>query len=432
MNLPEPYRKINKKQDVIDVFGGFNNTEDAKKNEFSHMKNVSHAKFPSIVPRKPRELLQTLVKPNGILSFKDALYTVDGTSFKKDGVSKGTVTDSKKCMIEFNQFILIFPDKKFYDTVGGTFGSFANGTIVTSANPDIDKATVHNNRVFGVKGSNVYATKQGDFKEWNVFDQLLTDSWATDVAGAVSFSTIGTYQNHVVMQSEKNMFELYGYNPSNFQIQETIKIGSNVFSYTELNSILYFANVDGLFAYSGGVPRRLSQSIDIPLQSAELGSDGRYLYASVFDGANKHLFVYDSETRLITREDDLNVVQFTLHDGHMLALCADGKVYKFDSGTEVVDWELETVEIRDDYFVNKGLKRLELHAEMSPSSMINLFVEMENVSGYTHVGTFLAETSKNLLLPVNLSQNCYKIKITGRGYVKINAIRRTIIGGGRI
>ena len=432
MKIAEPYRKINKKQDTIDVFGGFNNTEDAQKNEFSHMKNVSHAKYPSIVPRNPRELLQTLVKPNGVLSFKGSLYTVDGISFKKDGVAKGTVADSKKCMIEFNQYILIFPDKAFYDTMNNTFGSFANGTIVSSANPDVDKATVHNNRVFGIKGANIYATKQGDFKEWNVFDQLLTDSWATDVAGAVSFKTIGTYQNHVVMQSDKNMFELYGYNPSNFQVQETIKIGSNVFSYAEVDSILYFANRDGIFAYAGGVPRRLSQSIDMPLESAELGSDGRYLYASVFDGTNYHLFVYDSETRLITREDNLNVVQFTLHDDHILALCADGKLYKFDSGTEVIEWELETIELKDDYFINKGMKRLELHAEMSPSSVINLFVKQENGGSYTHVGTFLAETDKNLLLPVNLSQNCYKIKITGRGYVKLNAIRRTIIGGGRI
>lgn len=431
MNLPEPYRSIRKSEKVIDVFGGFNNTENAKENEFSFIKNMANDKFPSIVTRSPRELLTTLAVPNGILSFKGFLYTVDGTSFKKSGVTRGTVTSGKKSMVEFNQYILIFPDKAFYDTVSDTFGSFANGTIVTSANPDIDKATVHNNRVFGIKGANIYASKQGDFKEWNVFNQLNTDSWATDVAGAVDFKTIGNYQNHVVMQSDVNMFELYGYKPSNFQVQETVKVGSFVFSYVELESVLYFANSDGIYAYAGGVPRKISQGIDIPFKSAELGSDGRKLYASVFDGTEYHLFVFDSDTGLITRYDNLNVIQFTVHEGHMLALCSDGKVYKFDSGTETIEWELETIGFIDDYFSRSGVKNIEIHAEMSANSHLNVFVQTDNDKSWRLVKNFISESSKMLLLPVNISTNWYKIKIAGRGYVKINAIKRVATKGGR-
>lgn len=423
MKLVQPFRNIKKKTDIIDRFGGFNNTENYSKNEFSFMKNISHRQFPALCPRPYREVLETL-KPNGILSFKESLYTVDGTSFKKDGVYKGSVIDGKKCLIEFNQHILIFPDKVYYDTVNNLFASFASG------NPDIEKATVHNNRVFGIKGANIYASKQGDFKQWNSYQQLLTDSWATDVAGAVSFKTIGTYQNHVVMQSDINMYELYGYNPSNFQVQETIKIGSNIFSYVEANSTLYFANKNGLYAYSGGIPRNISTNVDVPFKSAELGTDGRYVYMSVFDGKRHHLFVYDTETTLFTREDDLNVLQFALHNGYLLALCANGKLIRFGTGKDVFDWEIETVPIIDDFFSKCTTKRIEVHADMSPGSSISLYLKDE-LGIIQHVGSFFSETEKKLVYPTNIYKNCYKIIIKGRGTVRIKGIKRIVVGGGQ-
>lgn len=426
MKLVQPYRGVQRKEAVTDVFLGFNDTESASEKEFEFTKNMSSDAFPLVCTRKPRELVTTLVAPNGILSFNGSLYTVDGTSFKKDGVAKGTVANSKKCMIEFNEFILIFPDKAFYDTKQGTFGSFATG------NPDVSKATVHNNRVFGVSGNQIFASKQGDFKLWNSFQQLNTDSWATDVAGSVTFNTIGTYQNHVVMQSSVNMFELYGYKPSNFQVQEAIKVGSFVFSYVEINSILFLANADGIFAYTGGVPRKISTMIKSKFDSAELGSDGRRLFASVKIGSVYHLFTYDTETNVLYREDNLNVIQFAYHNNKVHALCSDGKMFKFDSGTEVIEWELITPDAKDDLFNKSGLKTVEIHATMAAESVINVFVKADSDPDYRLVKSFNAQTQKSLLIPVILNDFCYKMKLTGRGYVKLSGVKRVVQKGGKL
>lgn len=432
MKLPEPYRTIRKKEKIIDNFGGFNNTSNHSVNEFSDMKNISHRSFPSIVPRTPREIVETISKPNGVFSFSGSLYMVDGTVFKKDGVSKGAVSDGRKCLIEFNKYILIFPDKMYYDTVNDIYGSFSNGTIVTDANPDIDVATVHNNRVFGVKGNQIYASKLGDFKEWNVFDQLLTDSWATDVAESGSFKTIGTYQNHVVMQSENHMYELYGYNPSNFQIQETAKMGSIVYSYSELQGVLYFANNNGIYSYAGGMPRKISENIEIKFEKVELASDERYLYANVYDGLEYHLFVFDSKIGLFTKEDNIEVMQFVNHDGKPHALCTNGELIKFNSGDEVFDWSVTLQEFKDDYFNNKIVKRVEIHADMESKSSLSVYFKGDRDREWMHVKTILSESDKKLLLPVNLNRNCYTIKMTGRGYVKINAIKIVALGGGKL
>jgi hypothetical protein len=72
------------------------------------------------------------------------------------------------------------------------------------------------------------------------------------------------------MQSGVNMFELYGSKPSNFQVQETVKTGAFNADYIEINSVLYFANRDGIYAYSGGVPRKISEGVDIPFTQATL------------------------------------------------------------------------------------------------------------------------------------------------------------------
>ena len=80
----------------------------------------------------------SLQKPNGFTAC-DGLYWVDGTGFYKDGVQKGTVSDSRKTFAVLGAYLLIFPDKAYYHRETGVFGSleatwtgnvtFADGTL---------------------------------------------------------------------------------------------------------------------------------------------------------------------------------------------------------------------------------------------------------------------------------------------------------------
>jgi hypothetical protein len=451
--LAEPIRQIRRKVDTIDVFGGYNDTESAKNNEFSDICNLSHDQFPSLVSMLEDFVSPTeYANPNGMISFDNRIYVADGTSFKRDTTVLGTISNSEKCLIEFNKFILIFPDMKYYDTEDNVFGSFANGTIVTDANPVIQRATVHNNRVFGFNGVNVYASKQGDFKEWNVFDGLLTDSWATDVAGADDFVAIGTYQNHVVLQTGTRMFELYGYNPSNFQIQETVKIGAISKEYAEVNSVLYFANPNGIYAYSGGVPRKISENISGFIVKAILGATDKFLYAALYladDMAGPNLryklFRLDTTNGLwTTLSDEEGVVTFLKESTMIAVLTRTGSIKTFDMPTPIVipdvgieyqknykPFRLITRELRE-YFGKANIKKVEIHAEMGDGAELAVYIKGDADVDWTLASYFLASTERNLMLPVNVSKNCYKIKIEGRGYVKLNAMRFTSLGGGRI
>lgn len=57
----------------------------------------------------------------------DELALVDGTQFSYGGVVKGTVTDSEKTIIALGSYLLIFPDKAFYNITTDTFGQMEAG-----------------------------------------------------------------------------------------------------------------------------------------------------------------------------------------------------------------------------------------------------------------------------------------------------------------
>jgi hypothetical protein len=59
------------------------------------------------------------------------LAWVDGTNFKYNNVTEGTVTASAKSMVELSGRIVIFPDNVSYDTVGDTFAAM-HGSVPMS------------------------------------------------------------------------------------------------------------------------------------------------------------------------------------------------------------------------------------------------------------------------------------------------------------
>ncbi|MEG1758483.1 MAG: hypothetical protein RR235_08530, partial [Oscillospiraceae bacterium] len=92
-----------------------------------------------------RGLYKTLTKANG-LAGRDVLMWVDGTEFFYNGVKKGDVWDSRKDFYFIGPYIVIWPDKAFYNVKLDSFGrleerylggvgqiSFCNGTYAEAA-----------------------------------------------------------------------------------------------------------------------------------------------------------------------------------------------------------------------------------------------------------------------------------------------------------
>jgi hypothetical protein len=161
MILPE-LNVLNERSKQYLDFKGYNHTNTISENEFYEMNNISCDLYPALSVRKPRGTVEEyntfpifdLEKPNG-LSAKNGLVWVDGTTFFYDGFPRGTVLDSKKQFASIGAYILILPDKKYYNTETDTFGDLESryeqlGTaIITSC--DINGNAVPSNTATYIK-----------------------------------------------------------------------------------------------------------------------------------------------------------------------------------------------------------------------------------------------------------------------------------------
>lgn len=119
-------------EDILISFKGYNCTEQAGKGEFADMENMTGERFPLLSPRRARGTVRTLEKANGLMA-REKLFWVDGTAVFYGGEKIGEVADSEKQLISMGAYVLIFPDKKYYNTADGSFGEIENRVTVQAA-----------------------------------------------------------------------------------------------------------------------------------------------------------------------------------------------------------------------------------------------------------------------------------------------------------
>lgn len=113
---------VNKSKATMLQFKGYNHNKAISEGEMYDMKNLSSDEYPLLVTRNKRQEVQTLTKPNGIFA-KTYLAYVDGTEFYYNSLFKGYVSDSKKKFYSIGAYIIIMPDKKYFNTANDDFGN---------------------------------------------------------------------------------------------------------------------------------------------------------------------------------------------------------------------------------------------------------------------------------------------------------------------
>lgn len=108
---------IQKQQNITGIFAGLNVTETVEDTEFSDMLNLCSDEYPAASSRAPRsEALKKYDKVNGCY-FKNGLCVIDGTKlYYKDELITEELEDSKKLICGMGAYIVIYPDKKVFNT----------------------------------------------------------------------------------------------------------------------------------------------------------------------------------------------------------------------------------------------------------------------------------------------------------------------------
>jgi len=421
-----PYTADNRIKRQTIEWAGLNRRTKIADNQLSSTTNMCTEEYPLLTNRPSREATQTLTGTGQALFAAPKLCWVDGTSFKYDGAAEGTVTANSKSMADLNGAVYIMPDSKKYDYIGDTFAVWGSGEYpVEGSVPAMDFMTVLDNRIWGCKGDDVYACALGDASDWTTFDGVNTDAYAVDTGTSGDFTGIATYKGTIIIFKNNLMWKLFGDIPEDFQFIRVTDVGclSNK-SIVEVNNVLYFLGRRGIYAYAGGVPELISIDLDETYVSGVAGGDGRRYYISLYDGSEYKLYVYDTYTGLWMQEDDLQVTEFAYLDGYLYALAADNKIYKFNSGTETISWEIVTGEITEEVDNKKGYSDLSFRVDLEEYSELTVYTRTDN-GVFNSVKKYKASDLRTFTVPLRIQgADHFQVKVSGTGNAKIHSMYR--------
>lgn len=319
--------------------------------------------------------------------------------------------------------------------------------------PKMDYIIESGNRIWGCRyGENlkgdfvneIYASALGDFKNWNKYTGISTDSYTASVGADGAFTGAITYQGKPTFFKENYVLRVYGTEPSNFQIQTSSIMGVQKGSWKSLaivDDILYYKSVNGICMYDGSVPVEITNIFgDVKYHDAVgCGHNGKYYVCMKDENNTPHLFVYDTKKRVWTHEDNIEVKDFC-SVGNVLYFIDGDNVLRTIEGNdnETVEWMLETGDIGLTYADSpmpdeKYVSRLLIRMAMTDGSRADIYTKYDSIGEWKHVTALTGRRLKSYNVPIR-PHRCdhMRIKITGKGDVRIQSITKTFEQGSDI
>ena len=313
---------------------------------------------------------------------------------------------------------------------------------VTRAMPDMDFVIESENRLWGCKygvvdGATVnelYACALGDFKNWNRFAGVSTDSYAVNVGTDGEFTGAITYLGYPVFFKEGCLHKVYGSMPSNYRVETTECRGVQEGSHKSLaivNEMLLYKGRTDILAYDGSLPVGIGEKLgEETYRDAVAGVYKSRYYISMKDSANAwHLFMYDTGMRLWFREDATQAFGFAQVDDELYYIDASTRKLSAifgKTGTKeaAVTFSAETGIIGFESKDHKYVSRLVIRGKVASGASLTVYFRYDSTGNWESAGTVTgAGVVKSVVLPLR-PKRCehFEMKLAGSGEVRIFSI----------
>ena len=309
--------------------------------------------------------------------------------------------------------------------------------------PNMDFIIESENRLWGcrygedVNGNmvnEIYASKLGDFKNWNCFNGISTDSYAVSVGTDGPFTGAVNHGGYPLFFKESCMHKVYGKYPAQYSIDTTICRGVQngcSRSLAIVNETLYYKARTAVCAYDGSLPVEISSALgEVVYSNAVAGYLGNKYYISMLDQDGKYnLFVYDTLKGMWHREDNTQVMQFCNCRGELYYI--EDKKIKTVNGTGTRDtapikWEAVTGIIGTDSPDKKYISRLDVRMHIPLKSRVMFFIEYDSDGHWQYLFAMTGTNLKSFPVPIKpLRCDHLRLKIVGEGEAKIFSICQT-------
>ena len=315
--------------------------------------------------------------------------------------------------------------------------------------PKMDFVIESQNRLWGCRYgfdlngtvvNEIYASKLGDFKNWNCFASISTDSYVASVGTDGQFTGAITHLGYPIFFKENFMHKVYGNFPANYQIQTTacrgVQKGCEK-SLAIVNETLYYKARSSVCAYDGSLPVEMSSALgDMTYSDAVAGTLGNKYYISMRNGNGAYnLFVYDSYKGMWHREDDMQVSQFCNCRGDLYFIDYGNKQIKTVRGTgtletKPIEWEAVTGIIGTDSPDKKYISRMDVRLSLGVGAKASFYAEYDSSGDWEHIYTIPGTSLRTFPFSIR-PKRCdhLRLKIVGLGEAKIFSICKTIEQG---
>ncbi len=448
----------------ISAFEGIDRRIGAGENTLFHTKNMSVQDLPVLSTRRGRKKVfeaeqgETIT---GIFSLDRAYMTtaIGG----KTRLYYGDDFSSLTCGFTSNDDELVTSMLCFFDNKLCLFNlktAVGEQTLLVSSvstldfptryeAPSFNDVTVFAHRVIGCRRRQLRACRYEDISNWNA-DDLPEDptqgAFFKNFETKSDFTACTTYKNRAIFFTSDEMYELYGKDPTQFELVKIADIGCiNRFALGEVDGALYFVSKEGVMRYSGTVPVMISDSLcDVPLPKSEnyqaaLGGSGRTVYVRFWGRDGNSLYTYNTETKLWSREDDFAGICCVNYEGRSFfasenALWELEKDYDEDPvGNDGADfsWEVVTQDIHHYCPPEKRSSRLDFYIKQQKVARLDIYAAYDG-GDFELLKSVIS--GGNRVVSVCLNKREYqsiRIKICGTGEAQIHYISRVFSLGGR-
>ena len=313
--------------------------------------------------------------------------------------------------------------------------------------PDLDYLTECDNRVWGCSSREniIYGSKLGDPTNWFSYRGIAADSYAVTVGSDGPFTGAATCMGAALFFKENALHKLYGSKPSDFQLSSLRCRGvakNAAKSLCVLNETLYYLSPEGVMAWDGSLPTRVSTALDArrlanPEYAAGGALDGRY-YLHLTRSGGSRLLVYDTERGLWQEEDVCSQElcaaggQLYLWDGSDLWAADPSREPDWENADgveEAIDFSLVTGDIGLDRAEEQYLSRLTLRLDAESRSRVELDVSYDG-GGWEPVAALTVEAKQKCADLSFVPRRCgtFRLRLRGSGQIVLRSVARTRAG----
>lgn len=355
-------------------------------------------------------------------------------------------------LAELEGSAIVYAQAEDYIVVVGILDAavtITNAVTISRKMPLMDFVIENENRLWGCRyGLNadgevvneLYSCKLGDFKNWNCFMGISTDSYVVSLGSDGQFTGAIALAGHPLFWKENFLHDVYGQIPANFQVQTTacrgVQKGCSR-SLAIVNEVLYYKARQAVCAYDGSLPTEVSAALgEERYQNAVAAAHGNKYYISMekTDGTDHVLMVLDIAKGLWHKEDNLKAyllcscrdeLYCATEDGKIITMLGSGERYE-----DSISWMAETGIIGANLPNRKYLAKLNIRMVLEMGSTLTILAQYDSVGPWENLGTLTGTDLRSFTIPVR-PQRCdhLRLRFEAEGKGMIFSITKTFAHG---